>query len=208
MEGGLIIHAAWLLSFTFVVIYRRWFETVAPRELVFEAQCAARPSLAALSVTPGSEARLLAAFEKLAPRGEVIATLGGWPWVHYVLRVEAESAWGVVTLRIAGCRVLRTREKRPTSVTALLDGLRGVAPELVGETWLHEGAYVDVMGRLTAPHGWRIASGGERPKLEAWPVTPPWALARPQSAGCLALCTASTSAARPSATKASPAGSW
>ena len=207
MEGGLLIHAAWLLSFTFVVVYRRWFETVAPRDLAFEAQCAAGPTLAVLSVTPGSEAQVQANLRKLAPRGEVIATLGGWPWIHYVLRIQAESSWGAVSLRIVGCRVLRSHEARPTTVTALVDGSRQEAPELVAETWLHEGVYLDVTGRLTAPHGWRLASRGDRPKLEAWSVTPPWAL-RPQSTSCLALRTASTSAARPSPTKPSPAGSW
>ena len=208
MEGGLIIHVAWFLSVTFVFVYRRWFETVAPRDVAFEAVCAARPALAVLSVTPGSESRVVAAFARLARRGEVIATLGGWPWIHYVLRVQAEGAWGTVTLRIVGCRVLRTHEARPTTVTALVDGLREQAPELVAETWLHAGAYFDVTGRLSAPHGWRLASGGDRPKLEAWSVTPPWALARPQSTSCLPLRTASTSAARPSPAKPSPAGSW
>lgn len=208
MEGGLIIHAAWFLSVTFVFVYRRWFETVAPRDLAFEAQCNTRPVLAVLSVTPGSEAELLAMFRRLAPRGDVIATLGGWPWVHYVLRVQAESAWGAVTLRIVGFRLLRSHEARPTPVTALVDGLRQAASGLVAEAWLHEGTYIDVTGRLTAPHGWRLASGGSRPKLEAWSATPPWALARSQSTSCLALRTASTSAARPSPTKPSPAGSW
>jgi hypothetical protein len=208
MEGGLLIHAAWLLSAVFVFVYRRWFETVAPRVPAFEAECAAEPALAVLSVPHGSEAELVAHFGKLAPRGEIIATLGGWPWVHYVLRVQAESAWGTVTLRIVGCRVLRTHEARPTTVTALVDELRRAAPGAVAEAWLHAGTYVDVTGRLTAPHGWRLASAGDRPKLEVWSVTPAWAAAGPQSKSCLALRTASTKAARPSPTKPSPAGSW
>lgn len=181
MEGGLLIHAAWLLSFTFIFFYRRYFETVAPREPAFEALCAARPVLAALSVAPGSEAELAAKLRGLAPRGEMIATLGGWPWVHYVLRFETESAWGVLTLRITGARVLRSREARPPTVTLALGELRRQVPGLVGETWLHEGVYLDVTGRLTAPHGWRLAPrGGERPVLEAWVAPPPFALARAQ----------------------------
>jgi len=177
MEGGLLIHAAWLLSFTFIFFYRRYFETVAPRDPAFEASCASRPVLAALSVVPGAEAELAAKLRALAPRGEVIATLGGWPWVHYVLRVETESSWGVLTLRIVGVRVLRSHEARPPTVTLMLDELRRGAPGLVGETWLHEGVYLDVTGRLTAPHGWRFAPGsGDRPVLEAWPAPPPFAL--------------------------------
>jgi len=157
----------------------------------------------------GSEAELAAKLRALAPRGEMIATLGGWPWVHYVLRFETESAWGVLMLRIAGARVLRSRESRPPTVTRALDELRRQAPGLVGETWLHEGVYLDVTGRLAAPHGWRLApAGGDRPVLDAWPAPPPFALARTQSKSCFTLPTARASAARPSPTKPSPAGSW
>jgi len=182
MEGGLLIHAAWLLSFTFIFFYRRYFETVAPRDAAFEALCAERPTLAALSVMPGAEAGLLAAFGALARRGELIATFGGWPWIHYVLRVEAESTWGVVALRVVGCRVLRTHEQRPPSVTAVLDELRRRAPDCAIDSWLHAGVYWDVAGQRTAPQGWRLApESGERPVLEAWPATPTWALARPEA---------------------------
>lgn len=175
MEGGLLIHAAWLLSFTFIFFYRRYFETVAPRDAAFEALCASRPVLAALSVAPGAETELAAKLRKLAPRGELIATLGGWPWTHYVLRVETESVRGVLTLRIGGARVLRSHEARPPTVTLTLDALRRDAPGGVAEAWLHEGVYLDVTGRRSAPHGWRLAPGDERPVLEAWPATPPFA---------------------------------
>ena len=172
MEGGLLIHAAWLLSFTFVWIYRRWFETVAPRDAAFEALCAERPALAVARVRPGAEEAALARLRAGVPRGELIATLGGWPWIHYVLGVTPEKARGAVVLRITSCRVLRSQEERPPAAVAVLVEL--FATGAVDELWLHPGAYVDVRGRTSAPRGWRVrASGGRRPSFEPTDAPPP-----------------------------------
>ena len=117
MEGGLLIHAAWALSFVFVWVYRRWFEKTGPRLPEFEAFCAERPLLAALSVRRGGEEAALRALRALLPRNETIATFGAWPWVHHVLSVECSARPGVVYASITGCRVLRTAEARPPSLT-------------------------------------------------------------------------------------------
>lgn len=173
MEGGLLIHAAWLLSFTFVWVYRRWFETVAPRDAAFEALCAERPALVVARVSAGAEAAVLERLRASVGHGEVIATLGGWPWIHYVLGVAPEGARGAVSLRITSCRVLRSSEVRPTALVSVLLELAR-ATGAVNELWLHPGAYVDVSGRTSAPRGWRVrATGTERPRFEPADSTPP-----------------------------------
>lgn len=173
MEGGLLVHAAWLLSFTFIAVYRRWFETVAPRDAAFESFCAQRPTLAVVHVSAGAEATVTELLRGSIGRGEVIATLGGWPWVHYVLRVRAECERGAVLLRIQSCRVLRSREVRPPALVALLGELER-ATDAVREVWLHSGAYVDVSGRTSAPRGWHLRGRGTgRPALIPATATPP-----------------------------------
>jgi hypothetical protein len=104
----------------------------------------------------------------------VIATLGGWPWTHYVLGVTAESARGAVVLRIAGCRVLRSRELRPPALGSLMRELAESAPAAVTDLWLHPGAYFDVRGRHVAPRGWRVRfATSARPHFEPAEEGPP-----------------------------------
>jgi hypothetical protein len=176
MEGGLLIHAAWALSFTFVWVYRRWFEKTGPRSLEFEAFCAKRPLIAALSVRPGSERAVLAALGTLWPRAETIATHGGWPWVHYVLAVECSAENGVVFVRATRGRVLRSRERRPPGLTAVLGEMLRAGSGAVADVWLHRRAYVDLRGRCAGERGWRVTPAGaaKRPCSE-WDTTPGWA---------------------------------
>jgi hypothetical protein len=175
MEGGLLIHAAWALSFVFVWVYRRWFEKTGPRLPEFEAFCAERPLLAALSVRRGGEEAALRALRALLPRNETIATFGAWPWVHHVLSVECSARPGVVYASITGCRVLRTAEARPPSLT---QGLVAVLADggAVEQVWLHPRAYVDVSGRSSGEHGWRIITNGtEKRPCSEWHELPGWA---------------------------------
>ena len=175
MEGGLLIHAAWALSFAFVWVYRRWFEKAGPRSPEFERFCATRPLLAALSLRLGSEQATLARLAALFPRGETLATHGGWPWIHYVLGVEWSARSGVVALHITRSRLLRTREVRPPALTsALADATRVNA--CVDELWLHPQAYVDVSGREAGQYGWRLlVDAPEKRPCTAWNRAPTWA---------------------------------
>jgi hypothetical protein len=169
MEGGLLLHAAWLLSFTFVWVYRRYFETVAPRDAAFEALCAKRPLLAALHVEKGAEERVLAELARCLPRVELIATGGGWPWVHYVLRVGMTTGRGRVRVHVERCRVLRSKEARPPALTTALAAVTRRVEGAVTETWLHPGAHFDVRGRASGARGWRFrAAEGGRANVEEW----------------------------------------
>lgn len=160
MEGGLLIHAAWALSFVFVWVYRRWFEKVGPPAPEFEAFCATRPLLAEVSVLRGSEAAAVAALRALMPRGETIATHGPWPWIHHVLRVEVTARDAAAELTITGCRPLRTREVRPPALFAVLAEALAVPAVAAQHGWLHPRAYVDVSGRSLGERGWRFAPRG------------------------------------------------
>jgi hypothetical protein len=174
MEGGLLLHVAWALSFAFMVIYRRWFEKSAPRSAEFEAFCATRPLLAALLVRRGSERAVAERLAAALPRGETLAIHGAWPWVYYVLAVDWVAGNGVVHANIRACRVLRTRETRPPSFTHLLAATLAANGD-AQEAWLHRRAYVDVSGRSLGECGWRVARAGsaKRPCVE-WEATPTW----------------------------------
>jgi hypothetical protein len=175
MEGGLLIHAAWALSFTFVWVYRRWFEKTGPRSLEFERFCATRPLIVALSVRAGTERATCGALAASLRRGETLATHGAWPWIHYVLGVEWSVRPGVVVARITRARRLRTRERPPPALTAALGAaMRGVAA--IEQVWLHPRAYVDVSGREPGTCGWRLlADAPEKRPCTACDVTPAWA---------------------------------
>lgn len=176
MDGPVLLHAALVLSFSFVWAYRRWFETVAPRSDELSAFCSTHPVLAIVSVNSGAEsdvARRLGAL--IGKRAEVIVTLGGWPWSHHALKLDVTSAAGVVRLRIVACRVLRSREKDPPTVTDALLVLMSSEPKRVRDCWLSPFAYTDVTGALTAPQGWRLVpKRGRRRPLEPFQTAPPW----------------------------------
>ena len=156
MEGGLLVHAAWMLSAVFVWVYQRWFEKVADRYPDFERFCEGRPVVAVLALVPNAEARALAILAQQLPRGETVATLGVWPWIHYALRVECTSRPGTLLITITGCRLLRTRELPPCALgTALREVQKGLAADLL-DSWLHPDACVDLSGRVQAEHGWRL----------------------------------------------------
>ena len=174
VEGGLLIHVAWALSFAFMLIYRRWFEKSAPASAEFEAFCATRPLLAALLVRRGSERAVAERLGALLPRGETLAMHGAWPWVYYVLAVDWLPGHGAVHANIRSCRVLRTHEARPPSLTHVLARTLGANAD-AEDAWLHPRAYVDVTGRSLGKCGWRVVAAGsaKRPCVE-WDATPSW----------------------------------
>jgi hypothetical protein len=182
MEGGLLIHAAYALSLIWVWIYRRWFEPAGPRSVAFERFCADRPLLAAFSVQAGSEERMLAALRAALPNGETLPTLGAWPWIHHVLRVEAEARPGVVLLWIAGCRLLRTREVRPVALTHVLGELTCSHASEIQGSWLCAQARIDVTGRVPAEHGWQlVGDAADKKRFLPWERRPAWAASEPLS---------------------------
>jgi hypothetical protein len=160
MEGPAVLHSAWLLCAAFIWVYHRYFATVADRSLEFERYCATRPVVACLLVSPGSETdsseRLRAA---LGPRAEVIPTLAGWPWTHYVLKLALVSTAGSIQLTIAGCRVQRLRERSLPALTDLLCEFMQNARGGVEACWLCPGAFRDVLGEMTSDAGWRLVPG-------------------------------------------------
>jgi len=176
MEGGLLVHAAYALVLIWVWVWRRWFEEEGVREPEFERFCAERPLLAAFSVQPGREGAVVAALRAAVPNAETLPTLGGWPWIYYVLRVEVVAEAGVVRLFIAKCRRLRTRERRPVALTtALADVMHAHAAD-IRDSWLYSAARVDVSGRSNGEHGWRFAGGAaNKPQFSAWERRPSWA---------------------------------
>jgi len=167
MEGPLLILKSWALTALALWIYQRWFQRVAPPSPDFEAFCAGRPIVAALHALRGTEARareLLAA--TLAPPHEVVATLGGYPWPHYCLRLAVEVTPGAVLLRVVGARVMRTRDRKlPALATLVRDALNQLPEDAAA--WIHPGTFAN--GLVPTPAGgWAVSAGNERrPRLRA-----------------------------------------
>ncbi len=171
MEGPPFAIVLLTLSFAMIWVYQTFFQKVAANDRDFESFCTSRPTLAALSVSPGEEKALASALDRaLGKRGELVVTLGPWPWTNYALAVEPRPANGLVRLTITSARLLRTRETHPP---ALLDLLAPYAAG-ISSSWLHPACYVN--GLETEPNaGWRLAPGGARRRgLEPWLVQPDW----------------------------------
>jgi hypothetical protein len=160
MEGPAVLHSAWLLCAAFIWVYHRYFATVADRSLEFERYCATGPIVARVLLAPSSEAdsseRLRAA---LGPRAEVIPTLAGWPWTHYVLKLAVIPTADAIQLTIAGCRVQRLRERSLPALTDLLLDFVQNAQGGVAACWLCPDAFRDVLGEMTSDAGWRLVPG-------------------------------------------------
>jgi len=167
MEGPLLILKSWALTALALWIYQRWFQRVAPRSPDFEAFCAKRPVVAALHALHGTERQAHALLaEPLTPPREVVATLGGYPWPHYCLRLAVEVVPGAVLLRVVGARVMRTRDRNlPALATLVRDALNQLPHDAAA--WLHPGTFSN--GLVTTPAGgWAVSPGTERrPRLRA-----------------------------------------
>lgn len=163
MEGPGVLHLAWLLCGAFIWVYHRYFATVADRALEFERYCGTQPVVARLRVAPGTEAELSERLRAaLGSRREVIPTLAGWPWTHYVLKLELAATPGVIQLGISGCRVQRLRERSLPALTDLLLDFMENAGERVDSCWLCRDAFRDVLGEVTSDAGWRLVPGRPR----------------------------------------------
>jgi hypothetical protein len=166
MEGPVLLHAAWIVTLFSVWIYTRFFQTIAPRSAELAARARERSLLATLAVRPGAEARVAGSLTRaMGPRAEVVPTLAGWPWTHHALRVEVVTSPGFVELRMARARVRRSHEKERPALTDVLSSVLESHPSVVRDNWLAPELYVDVSGRATAEHGWRLetSAGRRRP---------------------------------------------
>lgn len=174
MEGPVFIHGAWLLSAVCIWLYRRYVATVAERSAAFESYCRARPLLARITVTPGSEAELARRFAaQLGARAETIPTLAGWPWVVHVLKVELRTVHGALELDLVGCRGLRVQERRLPALTELLLDFMASARGEALSCWLCAGAYREVTEELAPEQGWRLILDAPRKHpVEPW-LSPP-----------------------------------
>jgi hypothetical protein len=167
MEGPLLILKSWALTALSLWIYRRWFQRVAPPSPDFEAFCAKRPVVAALHALRETELRASQDLVgRLERQGEVVATLGAYPWPHYCLKVALEVVPGAVLLRVVGARVMRTRDQNlPALATLVRDALNQLPEGARG--WLHPGTFSN--GLVETPAGgWAVSAGNEkRPRLQA-----------------------------------------
>lgn len=172
MEGPLLVLKSWMLTAAAIWIYRRWFQRVSPPTPAFEAFCAERPVVAALTGLDGIEARVAALLAtRLGKRGISVATLGGFPWPHYRLSLAIEQRRGAVLLRVVGAEVTRTADD---DLPALASVVRDVLNELPrgAEAWLHAGAFNNGLVEVPAG-GWMLERGDQkRPRLQPLPVEP------------------------------------
>lgn len=196
MDGPVLFIKGWFFTLFFVYLYRRFWQTVGPRVPEFEAFCAKRPLLVALSVTPGSERALSEALAaRLGKASEVVVTFGGWPWTYHALVLAVSSERGSVRVSIERCRVLRTREHPPSPLTDMLRSFAAEHAASIRDSWLHAGVLVPV-GEEVRTSGWRLdAASNKRHGLAPWLVRPEWLDAAPHH---------SLAAPRPSWDTASP----
>lgn len=161
MEGPLLVLKSWALTALCIWVYKRWFQRVAPPAPEFETFCRKRPIVAALLGAGEHEPRLRAA---LGPSMRCVATLGGYPWPHYVLELGIESCGGALLFRIEAARVRRSGDLGlPALASVLRDSLNDL-PEDV-EAWLHAGTFNNGLVEVPAG-GWAVERGAEKhPRL-------------------------------------------
>lgn len=165
VEGPLLLVKAWALSALVIWVYQRWFQRVAPPSPAFEAFCRERPVVAAIYGLSGDEAAVRSAlWACFGAKPRAVATLGTFPWPHYVLHLELEQRPGAVLLRVVRAEVRKSRGQP----TPLLHGLRDALNHLSdsAEAWAHAGTFDN--GLVSAPiGGFAVCKGGEkRPRLE------------------------------------------
>lgn len=168
MEGPLLLLKSWMLTALAIWVYQRWFQRVAPPAPAFEAFCAGRPVVGALwGLESGDEQRAAATLRRaLGKRAIAVATLGGFPWPHYRLRLAIEQQRGAVLLRVVSAEVMRSRDRE---LPALAGALRSALNELPGgaAAWLHRGAFNNGLSE-PPPGGWDLQRGDEkRPRFVA-----------------------------------------
>jgi hypothetical protein len=172
MEGPLLVLKSWALTAMAIWVYRRWFQRVAPPTPKFEAFCASGPAVAALlNVQKGEQQVAQALALRLGKRGSALATLGAFPWPHYLLTLRIETRRGAVLLRATSGRVIKTGDRAVPDLARLLRDALNELPDAV-EGWLHAGTFTN--GLVEAPRGgWMLQRGdSKRPQLSAREALP------------------------------------
>jgi hypothetical protein len=153
-------------------VYRRWFQRVAPPTPKFEAFCASGPVIAALlNVRQGEQQFAESLVRRLGKRGSAVASLGAFPWPHYLLTLRIETQRGAVLLRATSGRVVKSGDRAVPDVARLLRDVLNEAPDSV-EAWLHADTFAN--GLVEAPRGgWTLQRGdSKRPQLSAREALP------------------------------------
>ncbi len=185
MEGLLFIIKAWALSGLGLWFYRRFFERVGKPVPEFEAWSRAAPMLAALRGSDSALRRVEAALlARLGKRASVVATLGGWPWPNYALRIRVARKPAMLVLRVTSAELLRAHGAPPPS---LIEMLRELATEQafggesgdagIEEIWLCAGAFYGKHGSEQAKGGWLLEASARddpRPRLVPREASPDW----------------------------------
>lgn len=167
MEGPLLVLKSWALTAIAIWVYQRWFQRVAPPTPKFESFCASGPVVAALHNIREGEPRIAQALaRRLGKRGSAVATLGAFPWPHYLLALRIETQRGAVLLRATSGRVVKSGDRDVPDLARLLRAVLNEAPDSV-EAWLHADTFTN--GLIDAPRGgWALLRGdGKRPQLSA-----------------------------------------
>jgi hypothetical protein len=175
MDGPVLFIKGWFFTLFFVYLYRRFWQTVGPRVPEFEAFCAKRQLLVALSASPGSADGIVEALRaRLGKASEVVVTFGAWPWTYHALKLEVAAEPGGVRVWATRCRVLRTRERPPSALTDVVGALVAEQKPLIRDSWLHPAVLVPV-GEVVETQGWRFdRASKKRHGLVPWLVRPEW----------------------------------
>jgi len=176
MEGPLFVIKSWALAALGLWLYRRFFERVGKAVPEFEAWSRTAPLLAALRGNPQTLAQIeTALLARLGKRSELVATLGGWPWPYYALRVRLVRRGRVLELRLTSAELLRSHGAPPPSLVGVLRDTLNEYPNAVHDTWLHSGTVFGKPGQDAPSEGWQLHAGAEpRPKLVARERSPSW----------------------------------
>jgi hypothetical protein len=172
MEGPLLVVKSWALTAMAIWVYRRWFQRVAPPTPTFEAFCASGPVIAALlNVRQGEQQIAESLVRRLGKRGRAVASLGAFPWPHYLLTLRIETQRGAVLLRVTSGRVVKSGDRVVPDVARLLRDVLNEAADSV-EAWLHADTFTN--GLVEAPRGgWTLLRGESRlPQLSAREALP------------------------------------
>jgi len=121
----------------FLPLYLKHLHREAAPDPAFEAWVAQRPLVAALRGRPGAGVDLLYRVRAQLGPGEFYNPLGGYPWQHYVVTLEARQlADGVVGLYPVAARLGREKDLRPR-LDGWLDQLFRDALGPSEGVWLH-----------------------------------------------------------------------
>jgi hypothetical protein len=148
---GFLICGALLLFSRFYLAY---FHSEAERQPEFEQWIAGQPLVMALQCESGRGVEVLYRLRAGLGGGEFQNPAGGYPWQHYVVRLEARRLTDdVVVLYAVDAHPRRERDRSPV-LSAWLEALAPVLGPDVASAWMH--------GRLRGP---RLGVSADRERV-------------------------------------------